>query len=260
MRKQQRLYMAVACIIFCAVIAVVAAYPLIQPAPVTSTAAGAQAAATQQGSASTPYGESLSIRLSTGAQTTGASWLADYIQSATQNVWTVNGTYKSQAQVTLGYSLSVTYTQVTNIQVVNLYIKAVDAADSSSYTYTLASSKALSGSSPISDSNSTTKTISQHLTDVAATSPATVKYYIYCKVTAVGSVSGQTLTAEIVETYFTTLVYTQQTESTNTSVTPTVSVASWAQVADAAAVFGIAVLVAVLVYVVVSDGKKRKKR
>ena len=259
MRKQQRLYMAVACIIFCAVIAVVAAYPLIQPAPVTSTAASAQAAATQQSSASTPYGESLSIRLSTGAQTSAASWQAS-TATATQNVWTVNGTYKSQAQVTLGYSLSVTYAQVTNIQIVNLYIKAVDAAGSSSYTYTLASSKALSGSSPISDSNSTTKTISQHLSDVVATSPATVKYYIYCKVTAVGSVSGQTLTAEIVETYFTTLVYTQQTESTNADVTPTVSVASWAQVADAAAVFGIAVLVAVLVYVVVSDGKKRKKR
>lgn len=216
-RKQKRLLLFSALVI----IAVILAYIMLQPAAVQ----GAVAEATTEGHAETPFGEYISIKLGTSAQTSAASWQAA-VAEASQNVWTVNGTYKSQAQVTLGYSLQISYANVQNIQIVSLYVKAVDAADSSSYTYTLASGKSLTGASPISDSGSTQKSISTHLSEVAASSPATVRYYIYCKVQAQGSTSGQTLTAEVTETYFATLVYTQQTESASATVTPTVDVAS----------------------------------
>ncbi|MFZ7137876.1 MAG: hypothetical protein ACOWW1_05610 [archaeon] len=115
-----------------------------------------------------------------------------------------------------------------SIQITDLHIRAVDTADSSDHTYTLASSKALSGTSPISDTGSTTRTITQHLQDItASTSSATVRYYIYCKVQAVGTVSGLTLEAEIAETQFAALSFAQNTESASTAVTPTVGVASW---------------------------------
>ena len=189
---------------------------------------GVYAQAKHSASAETPFGESIHINLGTSAQTSGsASWLAATAQ-VSQNVWTVNGTYKSQAQVTLGYSLQVSYTNVQNIQIVSLYIKALDAADNSNYQYVLASSKSLSGPSPISDSGSTTKTISQHLSDCqASTSSAQIKYYIYCKVQGQGTISGQTLVAEITETWFCTLDYQQSTESSQATVTPSVTVASW---------------------------------
>jgi len=183
---------------------------------------------TSEASDSTPYGESLEISLNSGAQTsTGASWTASYSDSSSQDIFTVNGTYKEQEQVTLGYSLSVTYANVESIKITSLYIKAVDNADSSEYTYTLADNKALSGASPISDSDSVVKSISQHLSDVGASSSSTIKYYIYAQVQGTGTVSGATLTATIPETQFTTLVYSQQSESANADVTPTVSVASW---------------------------------
>ena len=226
--------------------------------------AGAFAKAQHSAHAETPYGESLDIQLATGAQTSaGASWLAA-TASANQNVWTVNGTYKSQEQVTLGYSLQVSYTNVQNIQIVSLYIKALDAADNSNYQYVLASSKSLSGSSPISDSGSITKTISQHLSDCqASTSSAQIKYYICCKVQGQGTISGQTLVAEITETWFCTLDYQQSTESSQATVTPSVTVASWE--VDAATlglgIIGALCLSVVLVaYIMVKPEKKRRVR
>jgi len=207
--------------------------------------------------AETPYGESLEIKLGSGAQTS-ASWLAAEASSS-QNVWTVNGTYKSQAQVTLGYNLQVSYSNVNNIKIVLLYIKAVDSADNSNYQYTLANNKALSGSSPISDSGSTTKTISQHLSDCqASTTSAQIKYYIYCQVQATGTISGQTLTATISETWFATLNYQQSTESASANVTPTVSVASWWDLMVTPE--GLAILVMVGLILVVAFCYKPKRR
>jgi len=211
----------------------------------------------------TPYGEYLEIKLDTTARTQQASWEAA-TASASQNVWTVNGTYKSQGQVSLGYTLTVSYANVQNIQLVSLYIKAVDAADSSSYTYTLASNKPLSGSSPITDTGSTSRTISQHLSDCqASTTSAQIKYYIYCKVQATGSISGQTLTAEITETWFCTLNYAQQTESTSANVSPSVSVSSWADWAaensDMLIAAAILIMGAAIVYAFILKPRKRRK-
>jgi len=201
--------------------------------------AGAKTTGTNTAEAKTPYGESLEITLGSESSTTGqasilnkanpklASWLASYSDTETQNVYDVNGTYKSQEQVTLEYTLSITHSNVQSITA-TVKIKAIDTLDSSQYEYTLANTKSLTGTSPISDSDTITLSINQHLTDTtASTTSGTINYEIYCQVTATGIVSGETLTATINYTKFGTLEYTRSTESSNAQVTPTVSVASW---------------------------------
>ena len=196
--------------------------------------AGARAAAENVAEATTPYGESLSIKIGSGTQTSGsasviefivpASWAASYQGSDTQNVYTVDGVYKSQEQVTLSYTLSVTHSNVENIKA-TVKIKALGTG---SYEYTLANLKALTGTSPISDNGQTQKSISAHLTDTGSpTSGATISYQIYCQVTATGAVSGDTLTATVAYTQFGQLVYLQSTEASAAEVTPTISVASY---------------------------------
>jgi len=214
------------------------------------------------GQAETPYGESLEIELTAGGETEAgtSSWLAA-AASTSQNVYTVNGTYKSQEQVTLSYSLSVSYSNVGSITNVETSITAVDTADQSSYKYVLASNKTLSGASPISDSGSQTVTITQHLTDAgASTTSATIEYKVYCKVTAVGSISGATLTAEIPLTKFTALQYQQSTESASADVTPTVSVASWAELMQTPEMLAIVALVALIVIIAVVPKKKAERK
>jgi hypothetical protein len=206
-------------------------YMALSPMVVT----GAEASGSSSAEANTPYGESLTIKLGSSSKTSGSaswlqrisasSWLASYSNTASQNVYTVNGTYKSQELVTLSYSLSVTYSNVDSIEAT---VKVKATSDSYSHEYTLASGKSLTGSSPISDSGSTAPTITQHLTDIGcSTSGATVQYEIYCQVTATGSISGSTLTATVPYTQFGQLVYQQSSESNQAQVTPTVSVASW---------------------------------
>jgi len=196
-------------------------------------AAGASAGGSSSAEASTPYGESLSIKLGGGSSTSKASilipasWLASYQDDDSQNVYQVNTTYKEQELVTLEYDLSVTYANVASITA-TVKIKAIDNADASYYEYTLANVKSISGASPISDDGSTQKSISAHLTDITASvTSATVKYQIYCTVSATGTVSGDTLTATIPYTQFGKLVYLRSSESSAAEVTPTVSVASY---------------------------------
>ncbi len=247
-------------LLFIAIIGGVGVYYLTVPKVI----AGAESSYGTSATAETPYGEKLEIKLNTGTQTSGsASWLASYSDSASQNVYTVDGTYASQEQVTLSYSLTVTYSNVQNIQA-TVKIKAVDDSDSSYYEYVLANNKALSGSSPISDSGSTTVSITQHLTDCdASTSSATIKYHIYCRVTGTGSISGQTLTAEIPYTQFCSHSYQQSSESASAEVTPTVSVASWYEVLntpEGAAVVVCIVLLIVIVFAAVRKPRKKRGR
>jgi len=196
--------------------------------------AGARAYGISTAEASTPYGESLEIQIGSGTETSGqasvidfvmpASWLAA-VGSTTQNVYTVDGTYKSQEQVTLSYALTVTYANVNTIQAT---VKIKSVYSTFNFEHTLANLKALSGISPISDTGNTVKTIAQHLTDVSCPlTGGTVTYHIYCQVTAIGATSGQTLTATVAYTQFASLVYARTTESGSADVTPTVSVASW---------------------------------
>ena len=233
------------------------AYYLMTPRVV----AGAKSTYSTTASDETPYGEKIEIHLDTGTETQGqASWMASYSETASQNVYTVDGTYADQEQVTLSYSLTVTYSNVENIKA-TVKIKAVDDSDSSYYEYVLASAKSLTGTSPISDSGSTTRSIVDHLTDCdASTSSATIKYHIYCKVTGTGSISGETLTAEIPYTQFCSHSYQQSTESATAEVTPTVSVASWLDALNSpegAAVVVSVVLLILIVFVAVRKPKRR---
>lgn len=258
--KQQRLYLVTALtVVLC--VSVVAGILLLTPA--SEALEGLQKISTHEGSDSTPYGEELEIELNTGAETSPqASWLASYSDSSNQNVYTVDGAYKSQEQVTLGYGVSISHANVENIRIVDLYIKAVDTADSSSYTYTLASNKPLSGASPISDSDNVIKTITQHLNDIeASTTSATVSYSIYAKVQATGAISGLTLTAEIPETQFAELSFQRSSESTSANVTPSIGVASWAGEVLSTGLVAVGVIMLILlVYFGTQKSRARKRR
>ena len=245
-------------LLVCIVAGGVGAYYLTVPRVV----AGARTSYGTSATAETPYGEKLEIKLNTGTQTSGsASWLASYSDTASQNVYEVDGSYKSQEQVTLSYSLTVSYSNVQNIQA-TVKIKAVDSSDSSSHEYVLANAKALSGTSPISDSGSVQRSIVDHLTDCdASTTDATVNYEIYCKVTGTGSISGQTLTAEIPYTQFCSHHYVRSTESTEAEVTPTVSVASWYDILNSPEGAVVVVCIVLLILIVFAAVRKpRKKR
>ena len=190
--------------------------------------------------AETPYGEKLEISLGSGAETSGtasflelrapgtASWFASYDDTDSQNVYQVNGTYKSQELVTMEYSLSVTHANVASITT-TVIIKAYEKGTPANYNdYTLANGKSLSGGSPIADSGSTVPSILQHLTDVGgSTTSEVVGYDIYCQVTATGTISGDTLTATIPYTHFGAFSFSQSSESSTAQVTPTISAASW---------------------------------
>jgi hypothetical protein len=254
MNRQQKIIVTVGVAALLAVVAIYLFWPQVIP--------GASAFRTTSSSAETPFGEKLEIKLTSGTETSGTAsiWTMSYSDTSSQQVYEVDGVYKSQEQVTLSYSLSVTYSNVGSITVDSCYIKAVDNADAlKTYTYTLASAKALSGTSPISDSGSTTTDIVTHLgTHIgASTTSATINYVIYCKVTAVGSISGQTLTAEITETQFGSHSYVRSTESTQADVTPTVSVATWWDLVNSQDAALIAILAVFVVALILAASKRQ---
>ena len=209
------------------------------------TSPGASVGGTSSNSVETPYGEKLEISLGSSSETSGqasffevkapqaASWVSSYQNSDSQDVYEVNGTYKSQEQVTMEYSLSVSYSNVESITS-TVKIKAYEEATPANYhEYTLANAKALSGVSPIADSGSTVPSIIQHLTDVGgSTTNEVVGYEIYCQVTATGTKSGDTLTATIPYTHFGGFSFVKSSESSTAQVTPTISAASFIESYD----------------------------
>jgi hypothetical protein len=212
----------------------------------TLTIPGASVEGTSSNSVETPYGESLEISLGSSSETSGlasffetkapvaASWVASYQDSDSQDVYEVNGTYKSQEQVTMEYSLSVSYSNVESISA-TVKVKAYEEGNKAinNHEYTLANSKALSGVSPIADSDSTVPSILQHLTDVGgSTTSEVVGYEIYCEVTATGTKSGDTLTATIPYTHFGGFSFVKSSESSTAQVTPTISAASFIEPYD----------------------------
>lgn len=194
---------------------------------------GASAGGTSAAEDSTPYGESISITLGSESSTSGtasimASWVASYQDNDQQDVYEVNSTYKSQEVVTIEYDLDVTYSNVDTIKA-TVKIDALDKGTPANHKeYTLADEKGLSGASPISDDDSTAPSISTHLTDIGGSvTDETVQYKIYCQVTALGTVSGETLTATIAYTPFGTLHYVKSSESSTADVVPAINVTSW---------------------------------
>ena len=217
-----------------------------------------------EATAETPYGEKLTIKLNLGGGTKQASFLAGYTDSVSQNVWTVDGTYKSQGKITFSVSVTITGSKITNAKIENCYIKAVDTADSSSYSYTFDTypvSVSLSGYQGTWSPDSITKTLDQHVSDIQASTSCTVDYYIYGKVSAVGEISGQTLYAEITETKFKTLQLEKETEETTAEVTPSVSTSSWLEENYKFIIgFSIVAVVAVIICVEQKEGKRCRRR
>jgi len=223
---------------------------------------------------STEYGEFLEIHVSAGGATSQASWRAA-AASTSQDVYTVDNTYYDQQKITLKLTITITYQNVENI-VVDAWMKGIDTADNSYYQYNLASSYSWTLTSGSSKDFSVTKSISQFLTDIgASTTDATVKYTFYVKVTATGSISGKTLTAEIAEQDVTDANgntiqnhFVLHTESASSNVTPDVSfsswVASWAGITTTALVLVIGVVVGYVIaklnVLEIRISKPRRKR
>ena len=219
-------------------LAVIVAGLLVYYLGVPQVISGAVTGGTSEASDSTPYGESISITLGSSSKTSGAasmaeslvpaSWLASYQDSDSQDVYEVNSTYKEQEIVTISYDLDVTYSNVDTIKA-TVKIDAIDkGTPANHHEYTLANEKSLSGASPISDDGSTAPSISTHLTSVGgSTTDEEVQYQIYAQVTAVGTISGDTLTATISYTPFGTLHYVKSSESSQADVVPDITVTSW---------------------------------
>ena len=226
---------------------------------------GAEFGGEYKATAETPYGEKLTIKLNLGGGTRQASFFAGYTDTVSQNVWTVDGTYKSQGKITFSVTVTITGNKITNAKIENCYIKAVDTADSSSYSYTFDTypvSVSLSGYQGTWSPDSITKTLDQHVSDIQASTSCTVDYYIYCKVSAVGEISGQTLYAEITETKFKTLQLEKQTEETTAEVTPSVSTSSWLEENYKFIIgFSMVAVIAVIIFVKQEEsGRKCRKR
>lgn len=209
------------------------------------------------GSDSTQYGETLNINVSVGGETLEGSWstpsklpapmraliTAQLSADASQNIYTVNSSYYNQQKVQYSVTVSVTGTQVQNVQLANLTLKCIDAADGSKYNWLAVLSQDIT--LPYSHEWTGWQYISDHLTNVqASTTDATIQYKVYAKVTAIGSVSGQTLTAQTGGgqfTQFTAYHFVYVTEGTSTTVTPSVSPASWTDMANVGLLIGICI-------------------
>jgi len=221
---------------------------------------------TLEGYAETPYGESLHVIVNIGGQTSKLSWLtASYQESVSQNVWTVNGTYKSQGKITFSISITIDGTKLSSAQVDNCYIKAVDVADSSSYSYTFGTYPANIPLDANDDGSwnpsSVTRTLDQHVSDIQASTTCSVDYYVYAKISAVGEVSGQTLVVEITETKFLRLNLAKETEGTTATVTPSVTTSSWLEENYKYIVgFSMVAVIAVIIFTKVGDKKCRRRR
>ena len=226
---------------------------------------GTQITRTFGAEAETPYGEKLIIQLDLSGQTKQAGFLGAYTDTVSQSVWTVNGTYKSQGKITFSVSVTITGSKITNAKIENCYIKAVDTADQSSYSYTFGTypiSVSLSGYQGTWSPNSITKTLDQHVNDIQASTTCTVDYYIYCKVSAKGEVSGQTLIAEIAETKFLRLNLEKPTEQTTAQVSPSVTTSSWLEENYKFIIgFSMIAVIAVIIFVKQEEsGRKCRRR
>jgi hypothetical protein len=234
---------------------------------------GASTSGTGSSSAETPYGESIEISIGGESQTSGsaswfqknpeavASWFASYQDGDSQNVYTVNSTYKSQETVTIESSLAVTWSNVQSLTT-TVKVKALDkGTPTNNHEYTLANNVDIQAASPTSDNWDTAPSINAHLTSVGgSTTSETVEYQVYCQVTATGTISGDTLTATIAYTPYGTLVYDQSSEANSATVTPSVSVTSYYDQAlglpDGALVTMLAILVIAACTYVVYDQVK----
>ena len=180
---------------------------------------------------STSYGESINVQLKVEGQTS-SSWVGSYTGSAESQVYTVDGTYYEQEQISISLSITITYSKVSGVKIVSAYIKAVDTADSSSFNPISVSNFDWEANGLTSGQSKSwsygPKGIGTFLGECSAsTSDATIDFKIYVKVQGTGTVSGETLTAEITEQKFDSHHFVLETQSTSAEATPSVSFSSW---------------------------------
>jgi len=207
---------------------------------------------------STAYGEYIDVKVNVGGETSG-SWTGAYTGSAESQVYTVDGTYYSQQKISISLSITITYSKVSGITIVSAYVKAVDTADSSSFNPISVSNfdwEANGLSSGQSKSWSYGPTgISSFLSSAgASTSSATIDFYVYVKVQGTGTVSGETLTAEITEQKFDSHQFVLETQSTTAEATPSVSFSSWVASWGIIATGSVLLIIGVIVGYVLGKG------
>ena len=180
---------------------------------------------------STQYGEYLEIDVNVGGETS-SSWTGAYTGSAESQVYTVDGTYYSQEQISISLTITITYSKVTNVTIIAARITAVDTADGSFFNpigvsnFNWEANGLTSGSSKSWSYGPTY--IGNFLSSASAsTSDATIDFKIYVKVEGTGTVSGETLTARITEQTFDSHHFVLETQQTTAEATPSVSFASW---------------------------------
>ena len=208
---------------------------------------------------STQYGEYIDVEVNVGGETSG-SWTGSYTGSAQSQVYTVDGTYYSQEKISISLSITITYSKVSNVKIVSAYIKAVDTADSSSFNPISVSNFDWEGNGLSSGQSKSwsygPKYIGDFLSSASAsTSDATIDFKIYVKVQGTGTVSGETLTAEITEQKFQTNHFVLETQQTTAEATPSVTYASWVAGWGAIATGAVLLIIGVIVgYVLAKTG------
>jgi len=192
--------------------------------------------------ASTPYGERLSIKLGVNGKATQGSWMGSVSGGASNLLYDVSGTVNDASfsdvadaeKITITFDLSVSGSYITNVQIVSFYLKVKDKDGTGTKTFTIIGS-ATSITIPYNNTYTALNNyaISTLISDVSGnTNNDELLFLVYIKVTATGSKSGQTLTAEINEEQFADLTFTHLTEQNQATVSPSVSVSSWIDMAE----------------------------
>ena len=187
----------------------------------------------------------------------------------TGHSYSVNGT-GDYSYVELICIIHVEFTNVENVVIDYIKIKAVDDIDGSYHVYTLASNVAVSSSPYDSTFSTGMMSIDAHLDDVQADTdangPYRVKYYITVQVSGTGTITGEALTATISYRWFNTYEYAQQGGSSGYDpIGGGGSVATWVPTPTAASLIGLTVLACLALWwakrvVRVKNGRRRKGR
>ncbi|MFZ7137872.1 MAG: hypothetical protein ACOWW1_05590 [archaeon] len=139
------------------------------------------------------FGEKLSLDVTT--------------QTSKPSMWTLAWRVGASpvSTVNTGVSITPSGANVINPQL-TYYVKAVSGSNSAKVVE--ATNKSITLGSVVSNSTGAVS-IDSHLTSLglSTTQDQSVTYYVYCMVTGVGAVSGETLTAEIAETEFTSVTF-----------------------------------------------------
>ena len=224
----------------------------------------------------TPYGEELQIHLDINGGGVKGNSLHQRMrrvhiaitESDSNDLYNVSGTLNGGSfnqvadlmQITISIGVTVTGSNVQNVQIESLYVKTQDKDGSGTHTYTsISSPTGITLGSAYTYTPLDAYSIATLLSDNSAnTNGDELLFKVYVKVTAIGTKSGNTLTAEINEEQFADLTFTKQTEQATSDVSPSVSVAAWYDIPVQIMINIVsAVTSAVIVYYLISRRNRR---